>query len=417
MASRALDKLEESSFIEVWVPGQSERVDHWVPSNRLLVVLNQIVILGPGLPMVCPGNVTMQILNFWKHQNFLIIKNIKHPQDSAESHSLDSLGSGNSLRTSWGHPEIPWDPDAKDSAQRHSELFRVGRTGPGGVGQITKVSWPLFATQNNEEKHVLPSVSSNFLEFRMFWHVPFQELQVSQRNRHFQQNFQHLFPAPFVTASLWVSLADCASASPMKAVSLAPRMRPSLGCLAASKQHPNNIHIQHPNPKKNPHCEVKLLPCRVSKQLVQLLLWKSWYSKQSSGWSFPDQFTAVSETSMKFGAPISDRQKPRNGMIQFHKWLVQRWITWWSQLSHISHPHICWAHLTPPSNCTFWDGDYLIPPSCYIVLRGLDPHLIWWILSFDGRKPEGWQPQFLIVSFCVHYVLIWRFYSYYLLIG
>ena len=91
-----------------------------------------------------------------------------------------------------------------------------------------------------------------------------------------------------------------------KAVSLAPRMRPSLGCLAASKQHPNNIHIQHPNPKKNtPHCEVKLLPCRVSKQRVQLLWQKSWYfyhrkhRNMSSGWSFPDQFTAVSKTSMK----------------------------------------------------------------------------------------------------------------------
>ena len=65
MASRgALDKFEESSFIEVWVPGQSERVDSILPSNRLLVVLNQIAIVGPGLPMVCPGNVTMQILNF-----------------------------------------------------------------------------------------------------------------------------------------------------------------------------------------------------------------------------------------------------------------------------------------------------------------------------------------------------------------
>ena len=66
MASRgALDKFEESSFIEVWVPGQSERVDSILPSNRLLVVLNQIAIVGPGLPMVCPGgNVTMKILNF-----------------------------------------------------------------------------------------------------------------------------------------------------------------------------------------------------------------------------------------------------------------------------------------------------------------------------------------------------------------
>jgi hypothetical protein len=88
-----------------------------------------------------------------------------------------------------------------------------------------------------QQNTVFPSVSSNFLEFRMFWHVPFQELQVSKRNRHFEQNFQHLFPVPFF-ASLWVSLADCASAS-LKAVSLAPRMRPSLGCLAASKQHPN----------------------------------------------------------------------------------------------------------------------------------------------------------------------------------
>ena len=37
MASRgALDKFEESSFIEVWVPGQSERVDPILPSNRLI---------------------------------------------------------------------------------------------------------------------------------------------------------------------------------------------------------------------------------------------------------------------------------------------------------------------------------------------------------------------------------------------
>ena len=36
MASRgALDKLEESSFIEVWVPAQSERVQHWVPSESI----------------------------------------------------------------------------------------------------------------------------------------------------------------------------------------------------------------------------------------------------------------------------------------------------------------------------------------------------------------------------------------------
>ena len=89
---------------------------------------------------------TFENTNSWSLNTYL-----KHPRDSAESHSLDSLGlgSGNSLRTSWGHPEdiltfseILRDPDAKDSAQRHSELFRVGRTGPGGVGQFTlSTSW------------------------------------------------------------------------------------------------------------------------------------------------------------------------------------------------------------------------------------------------------------------------------------
>ena len=51
-----------------------------------------------------------------------------------------------------------------------------------------------------QQNTIFSSVSSNFLEFRMFWHVPFQELQVSKRNRHFEQNFQlsqHLFPVPF----------------------------------------------------------------------------------------------------------------------------------------------------------------------------------------------------------------------------
>ena len=114
MASRgALDKLEESSFIEVWVPGQSERVDHWVPSNRLLVVLNQLAILDPGLPMVCyPGNVTMQILNFWKRQNFLIIINLfsTSPGQCWRLTPLTHLALAPEIP--WGHPEVlvtSWD--------------------------------------------------------------------------------------------------------------------------------------------------------------------------------------------------------------------------------------------------------------------------------------------------------------------
>ena len=45
---------------------------------------------------------TFENTNSWSLNTYL-----KHPRDSAESHSLDSLGlgSGNSLRTSWGHPE------------------------------------------------------------------------------------------------------------------------------------------------------------------------------------------------------------------------------------------------------------------------------------------------------------------------
>ena len=96
-----------------------------------------------------------------------------------------------------------------------------------------------------QQNKVFPSVSSNFLEFRMFWHVPFQELQVSKRNRHFEQNFQHLFPVPFF-ASLWVSLADCASAS-LKAVRAW-----LLECDHPwdAWQHPNNIQTTS-KPKKN----------------------------------------------------------------------------------------------------------------------------------------------------------------------
>ena len=151
---------------------------------------------------------------------------------------------------------------------------------------------------------VFPSVSSNFLEFRMFWHVPFQELQVSKRNRHFEQNFQlsqHLFPVPFFPLRsgcpwrivllrlwrLWASLLECGH--PWDAWHI---------------QTTSTSNIQTPN-KNITHCEVKLLPCRVSKQRVQLLWQKSWYfyhrkhRNMSSGWSFPDQFTAVSKTSMK----------------------------------------------------------------------------------------------------------------------
>jgi hypothetical protein len=95
-------------------------------------------------------------------------------------------------------------------------------------------------------------------------------------------------------------------------------------------QHPHD-QTKHPTSKTKKTSPLWSQTTSVSH--VQLLLWKSWYSKQSSGWSFPDQFTAVSEGSMKFGAPISDRQKPRNGMIQSQKWLVQRWIIWLSQFS------------------------------------------------------------------------------------
>ena len=101
-------------------------------------------------------------------------------------------------------------------------------------------------------------------------------------------NFPNIFFRFRFFASLWVSLADCASASPMKAVSLAPRMRPSLGCLAASKQHP------HPtsNPQNKTPLTVKSNYFRVAR---------------CSGSSFQaDQFTAVSETSMKFGASMDD---------------------------------------------------------------------------------------------------------------
>ena len=102
---------------------------------------------------------------------------------------------------------------------------------------------------------VFPSVSSNFLEFRMFWHVPFQELQVSKRNRHFEQNFQlsqHLFPVPFFLLRsgcpwrivllrlpwrLWASLLEC-------------------GHPWDAWQHPNNIQTTSTSniqtPKKTP---------------------------------------------------------------------------------------------------------------------------------------------------------------------
>ena len=186
-------------------------------------------------------------------------------------------------------------------------------------------------------------------------------------------------------------------------------------------QHPNNIHIQHPNPKKNtPHCEVKLLPCRVSKQRVQLLLWKSWYfyhRNMSSGlsfscrsvqccmfprlrWSCPNGFQIDK-------SPGTGWFNPKNGLFNGESYGYLSYLT-------LAIPILFVGPILPqaPSNCTFWNGVYLIPPSFYIVLRGLDPLFIWRIPSFDGRKPEGWQgwqPQFLVVSFCVHYVLIWRF--------
>ena len=241
----------------------------------------------------------------------------------------------------------------------------------------------------------------------MFWHVPFQELQVSKRNRHFEQNFQlsqHLFPVPFFSLRsgcpwrivllrlwrLWASLLECGH--PWDAWHI---------------QTTSTSNIQTPN-KNITHCEVKLLPCRVSKQRVQLLWQKSWYfyhrkhRNMSSGWSFPDQFTAVSKTSMKLPQWISDRQKPRNGMIQFQKWLVQRWITWWSQLSHILEPSPC---LVGPSyhQASTWVG------SPFDLVNSK----FWWVKT---RSLTAAPSFLLVVSFCIHYVPIWWFYCCYLLI-
>ena len=224
-----------------------------------------------------------------------------------------------------------------------------------------------------------------FLSFAcMMFHFRNSKFLNETGNSNKTSNFPNIFFQFRFFASLWVSLADCASASPMKAVSLAPRMRPSLGCLAASKQHPNNIHIQHPNPKKNtPHCEVKLLPCRVSKQRVQLLLWKSWYfyhRNMSSGlsfscrsvqccmfprlrWSCPNGFQIDK-------SPGTGWFNPKNGLFNDESHGDLSYLT-------LAIPMLFVGPILPqaPSNCTFWNGVYLIPPSFYIALRGLDPHL------------------------------------------
>ena len=183
---------------------------------------------------------------------------------------------------------------------------------------------------------------------------------------------------------------------------------------------------QHPHPTSKPQKKhPPLWSQTTSVSHVQLLLWKSWYSKQSSGWSFPDQFTAVSEASMKFGAPISDRQKPRNGMIQFQKWLVQRWITWWSQLSHISHPHVvCWAHLTPSTvklhflewslfdttkllHCVTWVGS----PFTWVNSK------FWWAKTRRLTRLTAPVSRCIILySLCPNLTVLIQFYSYYLLV-
>lgn len=248
-----------------------------------------------------------------------------------------------------------------------------------------------------QQNTVFPSVSSNFLEFRMFWHVPFQELQVSKRNRHFEQNFQHLFPVPFF-ASLWVSLADCASAS-LKAVSLAPRMRPSLGCLAASPWSNKTSNIQNkkniPTVKSNYFrvaCQSNVfsfysgnlgIPSRVLGDLFQI-----------SSLLFPRVRWSLEPRFQIDKSPGTGWFNPKNGLFNGESY------GYLSSL-FLSHPHVWWAHHTTK------------------LLHGLDPHLIWWIPSFDGRKPEAWQQHPVscwLYHFRVHYVPIWWFYCCYLLI-
>ena len=129
--------------------------------------------------------------------------------------------------------------------------------------------------------------------------VPFQELQVSKRNRQFEQNFQlsqHLFPVPFFLLRsgcpwrivllrlpwrLWASLLEC-------------------GHPWDAWPHPNNIHIQHPTPK----------------------------TKHPSLWS---QTTSVSQRVLghlfkQISSPLFRRLRwslEPQWMIQFQKWLSQ----------------------------------------------------------------------------------------------
>ena len=164
-----------------------------------------------------------------------------------------------------------------------------------------------------------------------------------------------------------------------KAVSLAPRMRPSLGCLAASpwSKHPTS------KPKTKHPPLWSQLPCRVSKQRVQLLLWKSWYfyhRNMSSGlsfscrsvqccmfprlrWSCPNGFQIDK-------SPGTGWFNPKNGLFNGESYGYLSYLT-------LAIPILFVGPILPqaPSNCTFWNGVYLIPPSFYIALRGLDPHL------------------------------------------
>ena len=147
-------------------------------------------------------------------------------------------------------------------------------------------------------------------------------------------------------------------------------------------QTTSTSNIQTPN-KNITHCEVKLLPCRVSKQRVQLLLWKSWYfyhRNMSSGlsfscrsvqccmfprlrWSCPNGFQIDK-------SPGTGWFNPKNGLFNDESHGDLSYLT-------LAIPMLFVGPILPqaPSNCTFWNGVYLIPPSFYIALRGLDPHL------------------------------------------
>lgn len=117
----------------------------------------------------------------------------------------------------------------KSVSASHLHYTRWNSLLPKGLAKLWILNFNISMNIMNcfNTNKVFPSVSSNFLEFRMFWHVPFQELQVSKRNRHFEQNFQlsqHLFPVPFFPLRsgcpwrivllrlpwrLWASLLEC----------------------------------------------------------------------------------------------------------------------------------------------------------------------------------------------------------------